>query len=105
MNEIKTTPKFPTVLKQCNITSLYKRKGSRNNFNNYGGIFRVTIFRSILDKLIYNDKYQIIDDPLTDSNVGARESRNIRDNSFFVNAVINNAVKNNLKDTDITIYD
>ena len=105
MNEIKTTQKFPTVLKQCNIKSLYKRKGSRNNFNNYRGIFRVTIFRSILDKLIYNDEYPIIDDQLTDSNVGARKSRNIRDNIFVVNAVMNNAVKNNLKDTDITIYD
>ena len=44
-------------------------------------------------------------DQLTDSNVGARKSRNIRDNIFVVNAVMNNAVKNNLKDIDITIYD
>ena len=105
MNEIKTTQKFIKVLKHCNITSLYKRKGPRNDYNNYRGIFRVTIFRSILDKLIYNDEYPSIDNHLTDSNVGARKSRNIRDNIFVVNAVMNNVVKNNLKDTDITIYD
>ena len=39
MNEIKTTQKFPTVLNHCNITSLYKRKGARNDYNNYRGIY------------------------------------------------------------------
>jgi hypothetical protein len=84
---------------------LYKNKGSRKDIENYRGIFRVTIFRSILDKLIYNDEHPEIDQHLTDSNVGARKSRNIRDNIFVINAILNNIAKKKLKDTDIGIYD
>ena len=42
MNENKRTQKIPEILKHCNITSLYKNKGSRKEFTNYRGIFRVT---------------------------------------------------------------
>ena len=82
-----------------------KEKRVQKSFSNYRGIFRVTILRSILDKLIYNDEYPNIDDHLTDSNVGARRQRNIRDNIFVINAITNNIVKRNLKDIDITGYD
>ena len=104
-NNIKNQQVFPGSLSQCNISSLYKNKGSRKDFGNYRGIFRVTVIRSILDKLIYNDEYDNIDEHLTDSNVGARRNRNIRDNIFVMNAVLHNVRKRNLKDTDIQIYD
>ena len=71
MNEIKSKQEFPDILKICNITSLYKSKGSRKEYKNYRGIFRVTVLRSLLDKLIYNNEYPKIDENLTDSNVGA----------------------------------
>ena len=104
-NQIKTTQQIPDVLKQCNITSLYKYKGSRKDYANYRGIFRVTLLRSILDKLIYNDEYPTIDKHLTDSCAGARRGRHIRDNIFVINAILNNVVKRKLKDIDIGIYD
>ena len=102
---MKTQQVFPEPLKLSNISSLYKNKGSRKDFDNYRGIFRVTILRSILDRLIYNDEYPNIDDNLTDSNVGGRRGRNIRDNIFVINAVLNLVRKKKLKDVDITIYD
>ena len=55
MNQMKTQQVFPEPLKLSNISSLYKNKGSRKDFDNYRGILRVTILRSILDRLIYND--------------------------------------------------
>ena len=61
--------------------------------------------RAILDKLIYNDEYQNIDDNLTDSNVGARKQRNIRDNFFVINAILNSVTKGNLRSVDVTTYD
>ena len=73
MNRIKSDQIYPEILEVCNISSIYKRKGSRNDFLNYRGIFRLSIFRSILDCLIYNDKYSTIDKNLTDCNVGARK--------------------------------
>ena len=89
MNRIKRELIFPESLESCNISSIFKNKGSRNNLDNYRGIFRVTIFRSILERLIYNDEYRNVDAGLTDCNVGARKGRNIRDNLFVVNSVVN----------------
>ena len=105
MNQIKAQQKVPDSIKYCNITSLYKNKGSKKEFENYRGIFRVVILRSIMDKLIYNDKYPIIDSNLTDSNVGARQNRNIRDNIFVVNAVTNETIRKKKEGLDIQIFD
>ena len=105
MNQIKSQQTVPDILKYCNITSLYKNKGSKRDFENYRGIFRVVTLRNILDKLIYNDEYPTIDANLTDSNVGARQHRNIRDNLFVINAILNNIVKRKLRSTDIQVYD
>ena len=87
MNHIKKTLKYPEALEHCNITSLYKHKGSLRDFNNYRGVFRVTVFRRILDRLMHNDCYTSIDETLTDGYVGARRNRNIRDNQFVLGAV------------------
>ena len=105
MNKIKDEQRYPKCLELCNISSIWKQKGSRNSFNSYRGIFRVTIFRSILDRLIYNDEYNNIDRNLTDSNVGARKSRNIRDNIFVLNAILNAAKKEKQKALDCQVYD
>ena len=80
-------------------------KGPRNRFSSYRGIFRVSIFRAILDRLIYNDEYENIDSNLTDSNVGARRSRNVRDNIFVLNAIFNSQRNNTEEALDIQVYD
>ena len=82
-----------------------EKKGSRNNFDSYRGIFRVNVFRSILDRLIYNDEYDTVESSLTDSNVGARQGRNIRDNIFVMNAITNSVIKEKREPIDIQIFD
>ena len=104
MNRIKCEQKIPKVMQLCNITSLYKHKGPRNQFNSYRGIFRVTVLRNILDRLLYNDLYQTIDSNLSDCNVGNRKQRNIRDNLFVLNAVLN-ATNAEKEEIDIGVYD
>ena len=71
VNKIKKDQTYPEVLEVCDISSIFKNKSSRNSFENYRGIFRVPIFRTILDRLIYNDVYLVIDEHLRDSNFGA----------------------------------
>ena len=103
-NMIKEECQLPAFLKLTNITSIYKNKGSKLDLNNDRGIFSVTCLRSIMDKLMYNDFYETIDNNLSDSNVGGRRNRNIRDNLFIVYGIINNAIQNNL-DVDLNLYD
>ena len=95
MNLIKEKQKYPEALEPCNITSIYKHKGSHKDMNNYRGVFRVSVLRSILDRLIYNDSYYTVDDYISDQNVGARKCRNIRDNIFVLGSIVNSVLNGN----------
>ena len=101
MNRINTDQCYPEKLELCNISSIWKRKAPRNEYDSYFGILRLTIFRTILDRLIYNDEYAGIDSNLTDSNVGACKGRNIRDNIFALNAITNSVVKGKEEAVDV----
>ena len=63
------------------------------------------MLRNILDKLIYDDEYNGVDEQLTDCNVGSRKGRNIRDNLFVINAIANASKHNTKEATDINVYD
>ena len=83
----------PDFLLLSNITSLYKNKGERSDLNNDRGIFVLGVLRTILDKLIYFDSYSKIDAKMSDSNIGARRKRNIRNHIFIVNGILNEIKK------------
>ena len=103
-NQVKAECDIPTFMKMTNITSIFKNKGSKTDLNNDRGVFNVMTVRSVIDNLIYNDYYNIIDQNMSDSNVGGRKARNIRDNLFIVNGVINFARREKLE-VDINLYD
>ena len=75
MNRIREFCLIPEFVQWANITSLYKGKGDRLDLTNERGIFIVSIFRGILMKLIYNEKYEVIDKKMSDSNVGPEETK------------------------------
>ena len=105
-NKIKSEKTFPTIMQQANITSLWKRKGDKLDLDNDRGIFNVPKIRSILDKLIYNDIYPIIDLNMSSSNIGARKERNIREHLFVINSIINDIHNSkHSKDIDVQIFD
>ena len=105
MNRIKDELHFPIPMNICNVTNLYKNKGLKKHFDSYRGIFRTPVLRNILDKLMYDDEYENIDDNLTNCNVGSRKRRNIRDNLFVINAITNASKKNPKEAIDINVYD
>ena len=105
MNKIKQTIVYPQCLEPCNISSIFKNKGNKCELTNYRGIFRVVVFRGILERLIYHDEYHNIDDNLSDANAGARKGRNIRDNLFVVNAILNSVKRGNEEPVDVCAYD
>ena len=100
-NEICT----PDALKLTNISTIYKNKGSRFDLVNDRGIFNMVIFRKILDKLIYNDLYASIDSNMSDSNVGGRKGRNIRNHLFIVYGIINSVMNGESPPVDLQFYD
>ena len=75
------------------------------DLTNDRGIFLVNVFRSIIMKMVYQDKYEIIDENMSDSNVGARKNKNIRNHLFVINGVINDVLCRKEESIDIQILD
>ena len=94
-NGIKENFHIPEFMKKENICTIYKKKGSRLEMNNERGIFILTALKKILDKLIYIEKYGDIDKNMSDSNIGARKQRNIKNHLFIIYGKINSVVKGN----------
>ena len=92
-------------MRRHSISTIYKNKGSRSNLENDRGIFTSTVPDMILQKLIHNDIYDDIDSNLSDSNVGSRKRKNIRNNSFIINGIINDAASSKSKPVDLAILD
>ena len=59
----------------------------------------------ILDSLIYQEKYPLVDENMSDSNTGARKDKNIRNHLFIVYGVINSVLNGKEECMDIQIYD
>ena len=104
-NGVKNEHTVVPFMKLANISTIYKNKGSRSDLVNDRGIFMLPIMRSIIDKLIYNNKYESIDSNMTAANVGGRKNRNIRNHLFIVYGVINNVLQGKTDPVDIGVYD
>ena len=104
-NGTKENQVIPHIMTLANICTIFKNKGSRLELGNDRGIFILTIWKKILDKLIYVDKYKHIDRNMSDSNIGARKSRNIKDHLLILHGIINSVVRGNESCIDIQIYD
>ena len=102
---IKSEQKLPKFLQYSNITTIWKKKGSRQELNNDRGIFVVSVLRMILDSLIYEDKYPDLDQNMSNSNIGARKGRNVRDHLFIVNGIVNSVLNGESPPIDIQIFD
>ena len=105
-NGIKISHEIPNFMKIADISAIYKGKGSMNELKNERGIFIVTIYRTILMKLLYNEKVDIIEKHMSESQIGARKEKNIRNHIWVVNAVISDVLKSKTnKPIDIQIRD
>ena len=103
-NGIKSSQYVPIFITLSNITTIFK-KGSRFDLNNDRGIFILTVLKKILDKLIYGDLYGELDRNMSDSNIGGRRKRNIKDHLFIIYGIINSVIKGDEECIDIQIYD
>ena len=84
-NRMKAENYIPDFIRNADVVTIYKGKGEKCDLQNDRGIFLVTTFRSILMRLIYLDKYSIIDSNMSDSQVGGRKGRNVRNHVWVLN--------------------
>ena len=106
LNKIKKTGIIPKFMKIANIVAIYKGKGEYTDLEAERGIFLVSILRTILMKMIYMQKYKTIDDSMSDSNIGARKKKNIRNHIFIVNSVLHDVLSSKKKEPiDIMVLD
>ena len=92
-------------MNNANITTVPK-KGPTTDLKNQRGIFRVSVVRSILMRLIYNSKYFNIDKNISDSQMGARKGKGCKSNIWIINGIIHETLKNkNKKPIVLQIYD
>ena len=105
LNGIKAELYIPLLVQLANITTIFKNKGSRLDMKNDRGIFILSVFRKMIDKMIYHDKYDDIDHFMSDSNIGARRHKNIRKHVYVIYAIINSVIQGEAGCIDIQIYD
>ena len=105
INGIKREFFFPLEVLKSNITSIYKRKGSRLSMENDRGIFGLSIFKKIIDKIVYIEKFPQLDENMSDSNIGARRGKNVRNHLFIIHGIINHILKEKKCCVDLHIYD
>ena len=105
VNGVKEHYFVPEIMQLSNITTIHKKNMPKYSLNSDRGIFTQSIFKKIIDLLIYHDKYSLLDNAMTDSNIGARKGRNIRNHLFLIYGVINSVLKSESSCVDIQIYD
>ena len=105
-NTIKGTDKIPAFMKIADISAIYRGKGSNNDLNNERGIFVVSIFRSILMKLLYNDNIETIENQMSTSQVGGRKNMNVRNHIWVLNGIIQDVLnRKGAEPIDVQILD
>ena len=106
LNKMKYEHYIPEFIRLADVATIYKGKGEKCDVVNDRGIFVVTIFRSILTRLIYIDKYSLIYSNMSDSQVGGRTGGNVRNHIWVVNGIICDVLSTKKKTAvDIQIFD
>ena len=105
INGIKCEFYFLEEILKSNITSIYKGKGSRLSMENERGIFGLSVFKKIIDKIIYLEKYPHLDKNMSDSNIRAWRKKNIKNHLFIIYGIINSVVNGQGKCLDLLIFD
>ena len=90
-NDMKRELSIPDCLKTAHVTILHKKK-CRLDLNNWRGIFVCSVLRTILMKLIYERTHKKVDQSMTDSQIGARKKKSVRNHLFILNSIISDVM-------------
>ena len=100
-NKMKREKFVPEFMNFANITAV-PQKGSILELKNERGIFRVSVIRNIFMNLIYESKYEEIDQKMSDCQMGGRRNKGCKNNLFILNGIIHEVTRSK-KNKPITI--
>ena len=86
LNKIKEQGVVPNFMNVTSVTTIPK-VGSKFMLRNERGIFKVSILRTILLRLLYNRNYSMINTNMSDSNIGARREKSCRNHIWILNGI------------------
>ena len=105
-NRMKQECIIPDFVRMADVATIYKGRGEKSDLQNDRGIFLVTVYRSILMRLIYLDKYELLDNSMSDSQVGGRRGKSVRNHIWILNGVITDVLSSKKrKPVDVQIFD
>ena len=104
-NKVKKEMVIPEFMTLSDITSIYKRSGSKQEMDNQRGIFNLTIFKKLMDYLLFEEMYDGIDAVISDSNIGGRKERMAKDHLFVAYGFINSVKNDDDESIEIQIFD
>ena len=81
-NLCKSQMKIPDFMTVSHIVNVWKKKGDKMDIDSYRGIFITNVYKSLILKLIHQDKAKIIDSHMSEFQIGGRKNRNVRDHLF-----------------------
>ena len=107
MNQTKSNLEIPEMMTHVNVVLIPKQnKSNVHLLENQRGIFLLSVYRSILMKLLLVDEYEGIDALMSDSNAGGRKGRRAQDHLFIINGIVfEHARSHSKKQITISTYD
>ena len=75
---------------------LFKKK-SKLDLNNWRGIFVTSVIRTILMKMVHARIYPIVSQSMTDSQIGAKKKKSVRNHIFILNSIMSDVLKSKKK--------
>ena len=88
-NKVKNQGKIPEFMLKTTISTIPK-KGKRTELKNERGIFLVNSVRGVLMRLLFDSEYEMINDNMSDSNIGGRKNKSCINNLWVINSIIHN---------------
>ena len=86
-NKIKKEGKIPKFMLEAQITTIPK-KGPRSELRNERGIFLVNSVRGIIMRLLFNSESHMINDNMSDSNIGGRKQKSCINHIWALNSIV-----------------
>ena len=105
MNKMKDQIVVPECMRTANITMLHKKK-CKVDLKNWREIFVTSVLRIILMKMIHERSYETVASNMTDSQIGAKKKKSVRNHIFILNSIMSDVLSSKKKKPiDLNVMD